>query len=258
MGKVIAADAGNSNIVLGCFDGSRLLFTDRLETRRKWTSQSMSLELVRRLRDMKTDPGEIEGSIISSVVPEVDPVLAASLEKVTGKAPLMMNTGLQTGIGTGLYDTTNFGQDRLADMAAAIAFYGTPVAVYDLGTCTTLSVVDRQTRFIGGMISAGVQLSLDAQAERTSKLPQLTADMADSLLGLDTISNMISGSVASTGIMMDGVIGRIMDEYSLPDLNVVITGGNGRFVLPWLRHRVTYDPDLLLKGLLTIYHRNAS
>lgn len=256
MGKVITADAGNSNIVLGCFDGSRLLFTDRLETRRKWTSQSLALKLRRMLRDLKTDPSEIEGSIISSVVLEVDQVLSASLEQVTGKQPIMMNTGLKTGIGTKLYDTSNFGQDRLADMAAAIAYYKAPVAVYDLGTCTTLSVTDRNANFIGGMISAGIQLSLDVQAERTSKLPQLTAEKTEMLLGLDTISNMISGAVASTGIMMDGVIGRIMEEYSLPDLNVVVTGGNGRYVLPWIRHKVIYDPDLLLKGLLTIYRMN--
>lgn len=256
MSKVITADTGNSNIVIGLFDGDSLLFTDRLETRRKWTPQSMAFELRRILASGGMDPKSIEGSIISSVVPEVDPILKSALLRVTGKEALQMNTGLRTGIGTKLYDTSNFGQDRLVDMAAAIAFYGTPAAVYDLGTCTTLSVTDREANFIGGMISAGVQLSLDAQADRTAKLPQLTAEPAESLLGRDTISNMISGAVASTGIMMDGVIKRIREDYNLPDLKVIVTGGNSRYVLPWIREKVIHDPDLLLKGLLAVYRMN--
>lgn len=256
MSKVITADTGNSNIVLGLFDGDSLLFTDRLETRRIWTPQSMAFELTRILASDSIDPKSIEGSIISSVVPEVDPVLKSALLQVTGREAIQMNTSLKTGIGTKLYDTSNFGQDRLVDMAAAIAFYGTPVAVYDLGTCTTLSVTDRSANFIGGMISAGVQLSLDVQADRTAKLPQLTAEPAESLLGRDTISNMISGAVASTGIMMDGVIKRIREEYNLPDLKVIVTGGNSRYVIPWICEKVIHDPDLLLKGLLTVYRMN--
>lgn len=258
MSYVITADVGNSNIVIGCFEDSDLLFTARLETRRKWTTQSMALEIRRILREnhLSTDVDVIEGAAVSSVVPEVNSVLEQSLEQVTGKKPLFMSTSLDTGVGVKFYDTSNFGLDRLADMSAAITFYGAPVAVYDLGTCTTLSVTDKDGNFIGGMISAGVQLSLDAQAQRTSTLPQLTAESAETLLGRDTISNMISGAVAGTGIMMDGVIQRIKESYDLAGLKVVVTGGNAHHVLPWIRQEVIYDPDLLLKGLLAVYRRN--
>lgn len=256
MSKVIVADAGNSNIVFGLFDGDRLVFTDRLITRWKWTSQSMALELEKMLSGRTIEGKDIEGSILSSVVPEINSVIRDALFRITGKEALQMSTDLKTGIGTSLYDTSNFGMDRLADMAAALSFYKGPVAVYDLGTCTTLSVADKDGNFIGGMISAGVQLSLDVQAQRTSRLPQLTASPAKTLLGQDTISNMISGSVACTGIMMDGVIRRLREGYDLPGLKVVVTGGNSRYVIPWIREDIIHDPDLLLKGLLAIYRAN--
>lgn len=253
----MAVDAGNSNIEFGFFSGNDLLFTQHLETRREWTCESMSYEIKQILIAHRIDPSDLDGAIMSSVVPGLDSVLQQSITNVTGKKVMVMTTALRTGIGTALYDISNFGQDRLADMSAAVTFYGSPAAVYDLGTCTTLSVTDPDGNFIGGMISAGVQISLDVQALRTQKLPALKAAYAESLLGRDTNANMISGAVAATGIMIDGVIDRIKETYSLPDLKVVMTGGNSKFVLPWIRHSVTYDPDLLLKGLLSIYRRNS-
>ena len=257
MENVIAADVGNSSIELGLFQDNDLLFTERLQTQLEWTDRSMDKEIARILSEHQIKTQDLNGAILSSVVPGIDPILQKSLSKVTGRETVVMTTALKTGIGTALYDTSNFGLDRLADMSAAIAFYGSPSAVYDLGTCTTLSVTDRNADFIGGMISAGIQLSLDVQADRTAKLPQLSAAYADTLLGRDTRANMLSGSVAATGIMIDGVIDRIIEEYDLPDLKIILTGGNARYVLPWIRHRVSYDPDLLLKGLLSIYRRNS-
>lgn len=257
MNRVLTVDVGNSRITFGCFEDDELVFIESLETRRKWAEQAMVLEIRRLLAKHHLTPADIDGVIQSSVVPDIDALLDASFTKIMGRHPFLMNTGLKTGIGTKLYDTSNFGEDRLADMAAAITFYGTPVAVYDLGTCTTLSVTDADANFIGGMISAGVQLGLDVQAERTAALPQLTAGEAWHLLGRDTVSNMISGAVAGTGIMMDGVIDRIRADYDLPDLKVVVTGGNGKYVLPWMKNKVIYDRDLLLKGLLAIYRKNA-
>lgn len=256
METILTADIGNSNIVLGCFEADALAFTERLITRRKWTRESMAHEILRLLTSHGVDPASVSGGIISSVVPELDPILGGAIERATGSRPLQMDNTLNTGIGTHRYDVSTLGEDRLVDLAAAAAVYGAPAAVYDLGTCTTLSVIDADANLIGGMISAGVQLSLDAQAERTSQLPQLTAGPVDRLLGQDTVSNMISGSVASTGIMMDGVIRRIREDYHLPDLKVIVTGGNGKVVLPWIRGKVIYDPDLLLKGMLVIYRMN--
>lgn len=252
MEHVLTIDVGNTNIVLGLFEGDVLLQTARLETHRKWTEQNLSREIGAFLRRA----GRADGAILSSVVPDLNGAILEAVRNLTGKGPLVMSRDLDTGLNTDSYDVSLLGSDRIVDMAAAIHFYGAPAAVYDLGTCTTLSVVDGQCRFIGGMISAGIQLSLDAQAERTAQLPQLNAEPAAGLLGQDTVSNLISGAVAGTGILIEGTCGRIRQQYGMPDMKVVITGGNAPLVLPWIRQEVVHDPDLLVRGMLAIYRKN--
>lgn len=260
MERVLTIDVGNTNIVLGLFEGDELVGTRRLETLRKWTRQNLSRELQAFFQAAAGLPDctscRIDGVILSSVVPELNEVILDTVYQLTGVRPLIMSRKLDTGLKMGQYDLSLLGDDRIVDMAAAVHFYGTPVAVYDLGTCTTLSVVDGSGTFIGGMISAGIQLSLDAQAERTAQLPQLNAEQAQELLGQDTVSNMISGAVAATGILIDSVTDRIAEQYHLPDLKVVITGGNAPLVLPWIRKEVIHDPDLLIRGMLAVYRRN--
>ena len=256
--RVLAADIGNSNIVVGCFFGDCLEITLRLITRQKWTAQSMRREIEDGMRRSGIGPEALAGAgaVYSSVVPELDGMLSDALGRLTGRQPLKTQASLETGFSTGDYDKSLLGTDRIVDMAAAVAFYGAPVLVCDLGTATTISVVDGKRQFAGGMIAAGVQLGLDARAERTAQLPQLEAEAADSLLGGDTIACMRSGSAAACGIMLDGVAERTAELLGEPDLKLVVTGGLGRLVLPWIRRPAIYDPDLLLKGLLSLYARN--
>lgn len=257
--NVLAADIGNSNIVAGFFDGDRLVTSVRMPTQRKWTAQSMLREMTEAMARKGLDPDHLKGagSVFSSVVPELDGMLTEALARGTGLVPLRAQASLDAGFSTGRYDVSLLGTDRIVDMAAAMAFYGSPIMVCDLGTATTVSVVDRKRRFVGGMIAAGVQLGLDALAERTAQLPQLEAEGTDVLLGEDTIACMRSGSAAACGIMLDGAVERAAEELHEPELRLVVTGGLGRLVLPWIRRPVTYDPDLLLKGLLILYRNNA-
>lgn len=254
--KVITADIGNTNIVIASFENDTKEMQERLETRSKWTLPSMTAALRKCLLKNRISADEIDGSILSSVVPELSSTLAQALEAITGKPVMIMTPTLSSGIGTGRYDEATLGSDRIVDMAAAAAFYKGPAAIWDLGTATTLSVIDRNHEFIGGMISAGVQLSLTALAEHTSQLPQLSPEATDSLLGTDTVANMISGSVASTGIMIGGTAGRLSRMPDLEGIKFIITGGLGQLVLPWINRDVIYDPDLQLKGMLTIYRKN--
>ena len=163
--------------------------------------------------------------------------------------------------------------DRVVDMAAALSMYGKQVVVCDLGTCTTITVAS--DKIIGGMICPGIQLSLDAEASRASQLPQLSASEVRTLLGNDTASNMISGVVAGTGMMISELAKRLrMGAMTLdftedknvakemPDLKVVVTGGLGRLVLPWIKQGLPpeieayYDENLLIRGLKEIYFLN--
>lgn len=256
MGRVITADIGNSNIVFGCWNDRELEFLDRVETHIKWTVQTLVRELRLSFRKHRIPEDEFEGSILSSVVPELNQVVVYALENLTGKKTFVMSRELDVGIRMTEYDLASLGIDRIVDVAAAAEFYGTPVAVYDLGTCTTLSAVNADRFFAGGMITPGIQLSLNSLAEHTATLPQLKAEKTDTLLGNDTVSCMLNGTVAATGIMMEGVLQRIRKEWNCPELKAIVTGGLGRLVLPWISGEVIYEPNLQLMGLLAIFRRN--
>ncbi len=263
---VLTVDIGNSNIVVGVWDDASLKFTGRIQTRRDYSEKELTASLAEMLRsehihtnlhvaNVKDDHNEdacvpastFEGAILSSVVPEITDKTLCALEKIIGKRPLLMGPFLHTGVDISDYAPGAIGMDRIVDLSAAIAMYGAPVMVCDLGTCTTITVAgdvgseittdtdkyqensakDRSVaelnissqdrsgakfagKLIGGMICPGVQLSLDAEAMRASQLPQLTAGNVDFLLGKDTASNMLAGAVAGTGLMLSELAERVM------------------------------------------------
>ncbi|SFB76147.1 type III pantothenate kinase [Butyrivibrio sp. YAB3001] len=266
MSKVLTVDIGNSNIVAGIWSEDKLLFTGRIETKRDYSVEELykciseivltGPEAKIALSDEKNKQ-EYEGSILSSVVPEITEKTLVVLEKITGKSPLLMGAFLNAGIDVSGYDNGKLGTDRMVDMAAGAQIAGdAPVMVCDLGTCTTISVVDKDKKFLGGMICPGVQMSLDAQWMRASQLPHLQAAEVNELLGNNTASNMMSGVVAGTGLMISKIAEKIAGDYGLDDMKIVLTGGLGKIVLPWITEQVIYEPDLLLKGLYTIYTAN--
>ncbi|MCR4757629.1 MAG: type III pantothenate kinase [Butyrivibrio sp.] len=259
MGKILTVDIGNSNIVVGAWDGDALTSTFRIQTRRDYS--------VKELLEAFTENGvcgvecAYEGAILSSVVPEINDVCLDALKEITGKRPLLMGPLLDTGIDLSKYEPGSIGMDRIVDVTAAATMYGAPVLVCDLGTCTTITVADlgdahHKGRIIGGMICPGVQLSLNAEAEHTSQLPKLRASEVKELLGKDTSSNMMSGAVAGCGLMLSELAKRLLSE--MPDLKVVVTGGLGKLVIPWIKceAEVHYEPDLLLRGLRDIFVAN--
>lgn len=256
MSRVLAVDIGNSNIVIGFFDGSEYRELGRLKSDRDFSEDEIAEGFADLISKAGLKERSFDGSVLSSVVTEMTDKATGALKKITGKDAMIPNTTMNTGIDVSRYDTSCLGFDRVADLAAAVSEYGCPVMVCDLGTCTTITVADEKARLVGGMICPGVQLSLDAEAQRTSKLPQLTARKTDKLLGTDTESNMISGAVAGTGIMLTGLIKKVIKEHGYDDLKVVITGGWSEAVAEWMDAEVIRDPDLLMRGLLTIYNKN--
>jgi type III pantothenate kinase len=272
MSRILTADIGNSNIVVGSWNGEELEFTKRIVTRRDYACEELTNELSAFLDSSLT----YDGSVLASVVPEITDQTADALEMITQKRPLIMGPFLRTGVDVSGYKG-KIGMDRIVDMAAAVSSYGVPVMVCDLGTCTTITVADRsgncnQAAIAGGLICPGVQLSLDAQAARASQLPQLYARDVDSLLGTDTDSNMLSGAVAGAGMMISELAKRLAtgrttlddktSQAAMPDLKVVLTGGLGKLVFPWIKSgigsdtEIYYEPDLLLRGLKEIYYLN--
>lgn len=252
---ILTIDIGNSNIVIAGMKNGQKLFADRLPTRANWSESSMSAEILAVLTKNEQDVSRIDGGILSSVVPSRNTVVEKAFFLLTGKELFLCHPDIPVKN----YDTSSLGRDRLVDLTAATKLFPTPVAVFDLGTCTTLSAADKDGCFIGGMICAGIQLSLNAEAEKTEQLPSLSAQPPETLIGSDTASCMINGAVIGTAAMIDDLSSRLESELSAGSenrkLTVVLTGGLSRLVLPWLKRDVHYEPDLLLKGLEVLYRK---
>lgn len=243
---ILAADAGNTTISFGLFEGSSLTGRFKIKTDRNYTAA----EIEGLISDsfIRTRP---ERAVFSSVVPEVDAALYSALEAVTGGVPLVMSPDLPTDILFNRYDRGSIGADRIADLAAARDIYGAPVIVFDLGTCTTATVLSKEGELCGGMIMPGVQVSLDAMHERSSKLPAVKAKIPEHIIGESTEGCMESGAVIGTAAVIDGFAQRVRKELGYP-VPCVVTGGLSSIVIPWCLEKVNYEPDLMLMGLNSV------
>lgn len=227
-----AVDVGNTAIAYAVFQGSQVVREGRMPTYGDWSFPFDG----------------VERAVIASVVPAVN---ARLLQELSAYSPLLLTRDMLQGLDTGDYDVSNLGMDRLVDLYAARELYGLPVAVFDSGTCLTVSVLGSGGRFLGGMIAPGIQTSLKALHNWTRTLPEVEAGPCRSLLGTDTHSCLLSGTVVGAAAMVDGFLSRIEEETG-ETFTAVLTGGFSELVLPWLRHDVKHEPRLQLQGLLLV------
>ncbi len=252
---ILAVDIGNSNIVLGCFEGDEILFIERLSTNQNSTAleYTVLIKTILELNDL--DLGSFDGGIISSVVPSVTQTVKESMIRLTGKPVTVVGPGVKTGLKIALDNPAQLGSDRVADAVAAINEYPCPIIMVDMGTATTVSVIDRDKNFLGGMIIPGLRVSLDSLTLRTSQLPRISLDPPKKVIGTNTIDCMKSGIIYSTAASIDGVIDRIEEELG-EKCTHISTGGLAGTIIPYCKHDIIIDDRLLLKGLMIIYGKN--
>ena len=252
---ILAIDIGNTNTVLGCLEGERLLFTLRVRSDRDKTSDEYSLLIDGLLRHQGVDPEVLEGGILSSVVPELRTVMANAMKQLTGKKFLAVGAGLKTGLDIRTDNPAQLGADLVVDAVAALAKYRPPLAIFDMGTATTLSVLDKNGAYLGGMIIPGLRLSVDALSARAAQLPYIHLGEPERLIGTNTIDCMQSGAIYSSAAMLDGLLDRVEEELGCP-VTAVATGGLIGAVLPYCRRAIHYDENLMLEGLCLLYRKN--
>ncbi len=253
---ILAIDVGNSNIVLGCIREGEILFEARMATDRIKTSDQYCAELKTMLGLFDVTPEDVEGTIISSVVPIVQQVLERAVDRLTGKPCLTVGPGLKTGLNIRIDNPAQAGSDLIVGAVAAIEAYGAPLCVIDLGTATTISVIDRKGAFVGGTIAPGVMLSLNALSSGTAQLPGISLEKPRRAIGTNTVDSMRSGLLLGSAAMLDGMVDRIEEELGYPT-KVVATGGLAKFIAPLCKREMVIDDNLLLKGLDILYNRNA-
>lgn len=252
---ILVVDIGNSNVVIGGVDGERIVFEARLRTEATKTSDEYCIDLKSILDIYGVDNSGIEGSIIASVVPQVLNTFQTAIMKLTGKKALVVGPGLKTGLNIAIDNPSQTGADLVVGCVAALREHKAPLIVIDMGTATTMVVLDKNGALIGGSISPGVKISMDALTGGTALLPGLQLDQPKRAIGRNTIDCMRSGIMLGAACMLDGMIDRMEEELGYKT-KVVVTGGIARFVVPMCRHEMSYDKDLLIKGLAALYREN--
>lgn len=253
---ILAIDIGNTNIVIGCFDKSdNVIFMERVSTNALATDLEYAsiVKMAFEVHDVKTE--HIDGSIISSVVPNVTDTFKKAVEKLTGKNVLIVNPGIKTGLIIHIDNPAQLGSDMVVDAVAGIKEYPVPQIIIDMGTATTLSVIDRNKCYIGGAIITGVQVSADALISRASQLSKVSLNAPSKVIGSNTIDCIKSGMTYSNACAVDGMIERIEEELG-EQCTVIATGGISNIIIPLCKHKIIIDDTLLLKGLLIIYKKN--
>ncbi|MDO4343747.1 MAG: type III pantothenate kinase [Eubacteriales bacterium] len=252
---ILAIDIGNTNIVIGGIDGERTYFIERVTTVRTGTELEYAIDIKNVLDIYGIAPDEIEGGIVCSVVPQITNVLKTAAQKILRKSVMVVKPGMETGLNILMDFPKQLGSDLVADAVAGITHYPVPQIIFDLGTATTVCVIDEKKNYIGGMIYPGLQVSLDALTAHASQLQGVGLESPGKVIGKNTIDCMKSGILNSNAAAMDGIIGRIEKELG-QKTTVLATGGLADKVAPLCEREVILDRDLLLKGMLEIYRRN--
>lgn len=253
---ILAIDIGNTNIVIGCTKKEKVYFVERVSTNISKTELEYVVEFKTLFDLYHINMEEITGCIISSVVPPLNNIVSTAMEKLLGTSPLIVGPGVKTGLNILMDNPGQVGSDLIVNAVAGLKYYGAPIIMIDMGTATTISVVDENKNYIGGMILPGVKVSLESLVNRTSQLPKISLEAPKKIIGTNTIDCMKSGIIMGQAACMDGMIERIWEELGYQAI-VVATGGLAGCIVPYCKQKIIHDNELTLKGLDIIYRKNA-
>ncbi|WP_303855502.1 type III pantothenate kinase [Allisonella histaminiformans] len=253
---LLVFDVGNTNIVLGLYDGDKMIYhwraaTNELKTADEYAaSLGMMFQLDGVTFDMVTD------IIISSVVPPVNPTLEYLCRRYFHVEPMMVGPGMKTGLNI-LYDNPReLGADRIVNAVAGTTLYGGPLIIIDLGTATTFCAIDEKKRYLGGAVTPGIGISMEALFQRASKLPRIELTPASSVICKNTVSAMQSGIYYGAIGQVDGIVRRMKKEIGYKEIKVIATGGLADLIASQSETIDVIDPLLTLKGLYILFKKN--
>lgn len=252
---ILAVDIGNTNIVVGCIKGEEICFVERMSTEATRTELEYAISFKNVLEMYGISIEQLDGGIISSVVPPVTNIVKRSVEKILNTEVMLIGPGVKTGLNILMDDPRQVGSDRIVNAVEVVHEYPVPAAIIDMGTATTICVVDEKKNYIGGAIIPG-----DADRSRYTDCPHGAASKDQSgtackAVGKNTVDCMKSGVFYGNVALIDGMLDRIEEEMG-QKLHVIATGGLAKALIPYCRHEITLDDALLLKGLKIIYEKN--
>jgi len=252
---LLAIDIGNTNVVLGVFEGERLRESWRIGTKESITADEYAVIVKDLFAFSGLDFKQIDGIILSTVVPPLLSIMTEMSRKYFKIEPLVVTSELKTGITLSYENPREIGADRIVNAAAAFRLYGGPLIIIDFGTATTFCAVTANGEYLGGAITPGVKISAEALYQRAAKLPRVELTRPRTIIGRDTVSAMQAGILYGYAGLVDGIVERMKKELS-PDARVIATGGLAELVTPEARSAIEVRPNLTLEGLRFIFEAN--
>lgn len=253
---LLVIDIGNTEIVTGLFETEDLVGQWRISTHLHKTADEYGLQLLQLLETQDDAATQIDGVILSSVVPPLTAIFQDMIESYFSLAPLIVSEKIKTGLNICYENPREVGADRLVNAAAAYHLYGGPLIIVDLGTATTFCAISGKGDYLGGAISPGMALSAEALVNRAAKLPRVELRKPESIIGKDTVSSMQSGIFFGYIGLIKEVIRRIDQEVGAKS-QVIATGGLAELIGPECPVISKIHPTLTLQGLMIIYRMNA-
>ncbi|WP_434311705.1 type III pantothenate kinase [Hominifimenecus sp. rT4P-3] len=252
---ILTIDIGNTVITVGTVSKTGTHFVEHISTDVKKTDleYAIAFRTILELYEIPSHP--LTGSIISSVVPPLTAVVNRALTKIIGKPALVVGPGVKTGLPIKIDNPAQLGSDMVVNAVAAVAEYPLPLLLIDMGTATTLSVIDESGAYLGGSILPGAGIALDSLVKRTAQLPRISFDAPEKAIAKNTVDSMKCGIVYGSSAMLDGMIDRMEQELG-KSLFALATGDLAKAVIPYCTHKIQYDEMLPLKGLYRIYMKN--
>jgi type III pantothenate kinase len=252
---IFVFDVGNTNIVLGVYDKEELKHHWRIETNRNKTEDEYGMMIKNLFDSANLSFSEINGIIISSVVPPIMFALERMCNKYFHVKPMVVGPGMKTGLNIKYENPREVGADRIVNAVAAIHEYGSPLIIVDFGTATTYCYINEQNQYMGGAIAPGIGISTEALYSRAAKLPRIEIVRPDDIIGKNTVSAMQAGILYGYVGQVEGIVNR-MKAQSAVKPTVIATGGLATLIAEESNAIDIVDPFLTLKGLKLIYKRN--
>ena len=253
---ILTIDMGNSNIKIGVAESPDRVVEERVTTDYDKSSLEYATDIMSVLNFHELDKKEIEGAIISSVVPPLTGIMSTSVRKVLGTEPMIVSSSMKKHVRLSKFKyPKGVGPDLIVGAEAAFRDYGGPAIVINMGTATTLTIVDENAEFLGGVIMPGMNLSLQSLSNHAASLPEISLEKPGRVISRDTEQCMRSGIVYGTAGQIDALIDRMQAELGR-ECSLVATGGMARFAVPYCSHKIKRDDALMMKGLLYLYEQN--
>lgn len=259
---ILAIDVGNTNIVIGGIENGKTAFISRLSTDTGKTQDeyAIQIKMITELNGISIN--NFNGAIISSVVPQIISTLQSAIRKVTGHEALVVGPGLKTGLDIKIDNPAQLGSDIVVGAVAAISLYQKPLMVIDMGTATTICVVDRNKCYRGGVILPGIKVAMESLTKNAAQLQSISLDAPVKTIGTNTTDCMRSGIIFGNAAMIDGLIDRMCREIENSSsenknkITIVATGGLAPKIIPYCTHDIIINDELLIIGLEIIFNLN--